>query len=110
MAQRKEVYVCKALGWRHKESAVGRDLAGLCLCPHLAEGEHVKGLWQATPRSTSPMWLQSCLSGGTLALGSPDQAYLTRENKTAGLHWDSLDLNSQQHTAGMEKMREVLFI
>lgn len=36
-------------------------------------------------------------------LGSHSQAYLTLENKTAGLHWDSLDLNNQQKMAGGKK-------
>ena len=49
----------QALRYRHKPSAVGRVLAGLCLCPHLAEGEHVRGWCEATPRATSPTQLQS---------------------------------------------------
>lgn len=49
----------QSLGCRHKQSAVGRVLAGLCLCPHLAEGEHVKGWCQAILRGTSHTQLQS---------------------------------------------------
>lgn len=43
----------QALACRHKQSAVGRVLAGLCLCPHLGQGEHVKAWPQATLRGTS---------------------------------------------------------
>lgn len=43
----------QVLGCRHEQSAAVGILAGLCFCPHLAEGEHVKGWCRATLRGAS---------------------------------------------------------